>query len=64
MNNKPKEETVRLIILGVPKSHVRMLKIKAATEGHHSLTGLMRKIIKEIHNEWVRKQKNNSKELS
>ena len=60
MNNKPKEKTVRIIILGVPTSHVRTLKIKAATEGHHSLTGLMRKMIKSIHDEWVRKQKNNS----
>lgn len=52
MNNKPKEETVRIVIVGVPKSHIRILRIASAEAGNKYLSPLMRDLIAEWTEKW------------
>jgi len=55
MNNKPKEETVRLVIVGVPASHVRLLRIASAKAGNRFMSTYLRGLLKE----WAEKFENN-----
>ena len=52
MEKETKEDTVRIVIVDVPKSHVRKLRIKAAIDGHRFMSPYLRKLLKE----WAEKQ--------
>jgi len=55
MDNKSKEKTVRLVIVGVPESHVRILRIASAKAGNKYMSTYLRKLLAE----WAEKQNNN-----
>jgi len=65
MNNKKptdntKKDTVKIVIEGVPEIHIQSIRMEAAVGGYRSRNALLRNIIADIHEKWVKKQGTNN----